>query len=114
MAEAATAIKSGPKTYSLPLGQAYIKGRISGSRRWKSAERGVSFFTVLRIPAPDEFSYPGVVELMSTRPLGQSGEDWEGIVEVTGMGNNFETKPDPQTGEILQVKSARNWLRVVE
>ncbi|MDR2924449.1 MAG: hypothetical protein LBU76_00565 [Azoarcus sp.] len=72
------------------------------------------FFSILRIPAVDEYSFPGTVELTSSSMLGQIGVDWEGFVEITGMGNNFETKPDPHTGEVTQVRSARNWLRVVE
>jgi hypothetical protein len=103
-----------PKTYNLPLGQAYIKGRISHFRKQKFQERGLIFFTILRIPAADEYSFPGVVELSSSSPLGQAGTDWEGFVEITGMTNNFDTKPDPNTGEVQQIKSARNWLRVVE
>jgi hypothetical protein len=102
------------KTYNLALGQAYIKGRIAHGRKWNNSERGTFYFTVLRIPASDEYSFPGVVELMSSSLIGRSGDDWEGVVEVTGASNNFDTKPDPRTGEIMQVKSARNWLRVVE
>jgi hypothetical protein len=51
---------------------------------------------------------------MSNHPIGRVGDDWEGTVEVTGMGNNFDAKADPHTGEVVQVKSARNWLRVVD
>ena len=102
------------KTYNLPVGRAYIKGRISHHRKMKFQERGLMYFTILRIPAPDEFSFPGVVEVTSQSQLGQPGTDWEGFVEITGMTNNFETKPDPQTGEITQIKSARNWLQVID
>jgi hypothetical protein len=107
-------VKTAVKTYTLPLGHTYIKGRITSYRRWNNSEWGNPYFTILRIPAPDEYSFPGTIEVMSSKVLGQLEQDWEGEVEVTGMRNNFYTKPDSKTGEVQEIKSARNWLRVIE
>lgn len=102
--------KPAPK---LSAGQAYISGRIAYRRRLKTMD-GAYWMTVLKTPAPDSFSHPGTIEVMSNNFIGAPGEDWSGIVQVFGYPRSYEGKPDPQTGEIGRIHTADNCLRVVE
>jgi len=101
--------KSTPK---LGACQAYLVGRIAARRRMKTAD-GSYWMTVLKIPAADSFSHPGTVELMSDQSIGSPGEDWSGVVQLTGYPRSYDSRPDPQTGEIVRVHTADNRLRVV-
>lgn len=102
--------KPAPK---LSHGQAFISGRIAYRRRMKTVE-GSYWMTVLKTPAPDSFSHPGTIEVMSNNFIGAPGEDWSGIVQVTGYPRSYDGKPDAQTGEIVRIHTADNRLRVVE
>jgi hypothetical protein len=101
------------KGHTLLDAQSFLKGRISNKRRMSSAD-GVYWLTVLKLPARDSFSHPGTVEVMSRSALGDVGSDWEGIVEVTGYPRSYNSKPDPETGEIRRIVSADIRLRVIE
>ena len=102
--------KPAPK---LQPGQSVISGRIAFRRRMKTTD-GSYWMTVLKTPARDSFSHPGTVEVMSDQSIGSPGDDWNGIVEITGYPRSYDGKPDPQTGEIIRVHTADNRLRVVD
>jgi hypothetical protein len=105
-----TPAKALPK---LIQGQAFISGRIAFRRRMKTTD-GSYWMTVLKTPAPDSFSHPGTIEVMSDQSIGNTGDDWSGIVTLTGYPRSYDGKPDPQTGEIQRIHTADNRLRVVE
>lgn len=94
---------AGREAQSLKVGQAFIGGRIQGVR----SRTDGGFFIILVMPAVDEYSSPSTVELVSESRIGKPGDDWKGVVAVSGFRNNFKTRD----GE--DVKSARNILAVV-
>lgn len=93
--------------------QAFISGRVTFRRRIKTTD-GSYFMTVLKTPAADSFSHPGTVEVMSDQSIGSPGDDWSGIVQLSGYPRSYDGKPDPQTGEIQRIHTADNRLRVLE
>lgn len=101
------------KTYTLPAGQSFLAGRIKSRRKYLTQAGETLFFTVLNLPAFDQYSHPGTVELTSRKSLGSTDEDWSGYVRVGGIPNNYKLKPD-QDGEIKTVYSARISLDVIE
>jgi len=84
-------------------GVSIIYGRIEGTRKFEERT-----FTLIRLPAPDEYCMPSLVEVSSASRLGSKGEEWKGRVRIGGMPNNFTTKD----GE--RVQSARNMITVIE
>lgn len=103
---------SQPKTYNLPISQAFISGRID-ARRKINTQDGSLIFTTLKLPAVDVFSSPDTVEVQSRLPIGSPGEEWSGLVRISGFANNYDSKPD-QDGEIRKIRAARNHLVVIE
>jgi hypothetical protein len=101
------------KTHNLHPGSAFIAGRIYSFRRLKTSN-GSLYLTVLKVAAPDPFSHPSTIELRSAKQLGAIDEDWSGLVKLSGFPRNFDSKPDPETGEVKHIKSAENHLVVVE
>ena len=95
------------------MGQVYLKGRISYARNVKTQD-GRLFLTILKIPAVDQFSHPGTVEVSSNEKLGEVNDDWSGICSVTGYPRTYDSKPDPETGEIKTIRTATISLRVVQ
>lgn len=93
------------------LGQCLLSGRIA-SRRRVSTQNGVLFLTVIKLPAPDEFSNPQTVELRSEGPLGEPGETWRGKVQVGGYGRSYAVD-DEVTGRKVTVQTANVTLTVV-
>lgn len=97
----------------LKPGQAYISGLISSRRRIK-VTTGDIWLTVVKLPAADEFSHPGTLELRSGAPIGDVNDKWQGVVSITGFPRSYNTKPDSETGEIKTVRTAENHVVVVE
>lgn len=95
------------------IAQTFIKGRISYARAIKS-EHGRIFLSILKIPAADQYSYPSTVEVSSTNKLGEVNDDWQGVCQVVGYPRTYDSKPDPETGEVKTVRTATISLRVVE
>ena len=93
--------------------QSYVSGMIV-SRRRISGQSGTMWLTVLKTPSEDSFSHPETVEVRSHAPLGDVNEIWSGLTKIGGYPRNYNTKPDPETGEIKAVKSAQLHLTVVE
>ena len=96
----------------LPMGHARVRGRIA-SRRRQMSQGNTFWLTVIKMPARDEFSHPSTIEITSDNALGNVGDDWEGVIEISGYARSFN-KTDQETGEVVAVKSAQNHLRVVE
>lgn len=97
----------------LPIGQSHLRGRIASSRRLNTND-GPLFLTVVKLPAPDQFSHPATIELRSRNKLGDNDTEWDGVVGISGFPRAYNTKPDPETGEVRQVRTADNQLFVVE
>lgn len=94
------------------LGIVRLSGRISGSR---SVMAGGSrrVISLLTIPAASVYDRPGVVELASIKNLGAVGDDFVGLVRVSGSGYAYDVT-DEQTGQKVKVQTARSSLTVIE
>lgn len=90
----------------LKAGEVFLNGRIASTRKHKDV-----VYTVLKLPAADQFSHPSTVEVASKSRLGHPGDDWQGTCRVSGYPNDYDIKQD---GEKVHVLSARNTLAVVE
>ncbi len=102
-----------PMVPKLQMGQAFLSGLISNRRRI-NGQSGTSWLTVLKLPAVNEFSHPSTVEVRSENPLGEINDKWSGVVLVGGFPRSYNTKPDPETGEIKAIKTAQISLEVLE
>lgn len=111
MAEPAVA-KMPNKTYSLPVGEVHLTGRITFRRKVKTQE-GSIWLSILKLPAIDQFSHPDTVEVRSREALGEIGADWSGRVRVGGFPRSYDSKPDAD-GVIHVVKTAQVNLTAVE
>lgn len=109
----ATSEKISPMVPKLQMGQAFLSGLVAGRRRI-TGQNGSIWLSVIKLPAADEFSHPATIEVRSSTPIGDVNEKWSGIVTVTGYPRSYNTKPDPETGEIKSVKTAQVALEVVE
>lgn len=98
---------------SLKVGQALIVGRIERSTR-KQGRDGVYFLTLVKQPAPDEFSSPSTVEISSNHALGQKGDAIRQVVTVGGYPRTYTTKPSRDFPEGENVYTADIRLSAVE
>lgn len=107
-----TTATSAKKMYSLPMGHSHLSGRISARRKVKTIE-GSLWLTMMRLPAPDEFSHPVSVELSSNVPLGEVGGNWSGQISIEGYPKKYDSRPDSD-GMVHSIATAQMRLRVVE
>lgn len=106
------AVKAQPLSApTLPL-VAFLTGRIA-ARRAINTRDGRQFITIVKLPAPDEYTSPQTVELRSRIPLGEFGDTFSGKVRIGGYGRSYQAT-DPETGEKRTVQTADNSLTVVE
>jgi hypothetical protein len=108
----AQAGQSNAPAVSNNLALAVLKGRITKQRRIKT-QSGTLFFTLVKLPSPDEYTSPQTVELRSSARLGQDGDDWQGRVRIGGYGRSYSVV-DPETGEKVPVATADITLTVQE
>lgn len=93
---------------SVQPGQTIIKGRIENVRK-----AGTLFLHRLILPAADAYSAPACIEIRASRRLGDSGDDWSGVVQLGGYRRSYRAT-DRETGEIRQIMTADNTLTAVE
>jgi len=91
---------------------ATLVGRIAAKRAINTRE-GRQFITIVKLPAPDEYTSPQTVELRSRAPLGEVGDQFMGRVRVGGYGRSYQAT-DAETGEKRTVQTADNSLTVLE
>lgn len=95
----------------LAYGETYVKGRLIGARR-PGAQGGLWSHLVI-LPAPDEYSSPATIEILSKQRLGERDEDVTVKVRIGGYKRSYKST-DRETGEIKQVQTADNKLFAVE
>jgi hypothetical protein len=95
---------------AVALGQARIAGRIDGTRT-KSTTAGRLFFTLFKLPAPDQYASPQTIEVRSSERLGAVGDEVSVIVSVGGYPRSYDAKGDH--GEKEPVRTAENTLQFV-
>lgn len=101
-----------PANAVLPAGIATINGRIERSIR-KQGKDGSYFLTLIKLPAKDEFSSPGTVEVSSDNSIGRPGEVTTVRVAVSGYPRSYQTKPTRDNPDGETVYTADNRLQVV-
>lgn len=93
-----------------PNGQTRLVGRVAGVRRMSG--QGAHYRTLVRLPAPDQYSSPQTVEVRSDERIGQADDELSLIVQVGGFARSFQGKGEH--GEPgAPVRTAENVLRFV-
>lgn len=93
-------------------GVALLRGRIA-ARRSISTRDGRRFLTVVKLPAPDEFTSPQTVEILSSAQLGEVGDTFAGKVQIGGFGRSYQAQ-DPETGDKRTIQTADVRLTAIE
>lgn len=89
-------------------GQVLVIGRFSAVRKHQD-----TFYHLAQLPAPDEYSSPATVEVISKTRLGQTGDDCRVLCRLGGFKRTWQQK-DKQTGEELTIATADIKLYAVE
>lgn len=92
---------------AMKANQAVIVGRIDSVRQFEVQGKR-TFETRVVQPAPDEFSSPTSVGILSLNKIGVAGDDVKVLVAVAGFKDSYKSKE----GDSIQ--TARNTLRAVE
>jgi hypothetical protein len=71
--------------------QVTIRGRIDHVTK-REVQGRPAFRTIVKTPAPDEFSSPGTFEVRSAQRLGSPGEDCSVLCLLRGYGRNYTNK----------------------
>lgn len=92
-------------------GQVLIKGRLR-ARRSFTTQQGRQIEHLIILPAPDSFSSPQTISVLSNSSLGEKDEDITILCHVGGYTRTY--KAADADGEVKQVVTANNTLRAVE
>lgn len=93
---------SAPQTKPTPIGCALLRGLIAGKpRSYQDREGNRAWATLLKLPAPDQYSSAQTVEVNSRAQLGSAGQEIEVLVRVGGSSRPFKYT-DKDTGEPRQ------------
>ena len=76
---------------TMKVNEVFIRGRIDRARAVEIGGQNTQV-TVVELPALDEYTTGGVVEIQSKNRLGQVGEVFQGICRVSGSRRSVETK----------------------
>lgn len=93
---------------SLRAGQVMIVGRCMSAKK-----AGTLYAHLVVLPAPDPYSSPSTVEVLSKTRQADSEEDVKLLCHVRGYKRSYRTT-DRETGEVRQVHTADNKLFLVE
>jgi hypothetical protein len=89
-------------------GELHVSGKLSSIDKFKMKNGQIRFNNrVLMKDQSDDFAFPMPVDIVSEKPLTSIGEIWTGIVRIQTYRNDFNTKADPDTGEIRKIKVVR-------
>lgn len=86
------------------VGVVLVVGKLIGSRK-----AGQMFENLVKMPAPDPYSSPSTLSIISKTRLGAPEDDIRVICRLTGYGRSYKST-DQETGEQRQVKTADNKL----
>jgi len=77
-----------------------VAGRIRHVRRIDARDGGVRYISRIVMPAPDEFSHPQTVDVVSEARVGQPEEDVKLICHINSFRRTFEKKDGTPGDEI--------------
>ncbi len=92
---------------TIGINQGFIVGEITNVRQYDG-----TYYHQIKIPQETgdyRFAY---VDISSKRRLGGAGDTFEGLVNLSGIKNEYEIKSGPNAGQV--VKTANNWLQAAE
>lgn len=96
---------------SVKVGQVFLRGRLVAVRR--PASQGGLWVHLLVLPAPDQYSSPATIEILSKSRLGERDEDVGVLCRVGGYKRSYRGT-DRETGEQRMVQTADVKLFAVE
>ncbi|WP_440029723.1 hypothetical protein [Chromobacterium amazonense] len=100
--------------------QALMQSLLSGncaiiSGRIRSAEkRGEYVYSIVALPAPDQFTSPGLVEVRSPKRIGDKEQDIRILVKCGGYFGNPYRYTDKDTGEQVSRRAFNNSYTFIE
>lgn len=97
---------------SIKAGQVLIAGRLKSRRRF-STQEGPRFENLVTMPAPDAYSSPSTVSIVSKAPVGEPETDVRVMCQVGGRSRSYKAA-DQYTGEQVTVFTADNRLIAIE
>lgn len=103
-------LKPNRQNIQLKENESIVKGKITRVREIETAE-GTLYLTLVRLPAPNEFEHPALIEIRSYASLGKPDDQITRLVRLVGVPNNYKVnRTNKKTGEIYeeQINSARN------
>ncbi len=106
--------KAKATSHTVGFNQGIVSGRIKTTRKDKTKEGVIVFYTVLLTPAADEFSHPGTLEVSSDDSLGKRDDDVVVKVVLTGYARTWEKQNGPNPTDTETIPTATNYLRVIE
>jgi hypothetical protein len=89
--------------------QVLVVGRIEAVRRHEKMN-----YTMVRIPAPDEYSMPSTVEIRSSTRFGDPGDQCRQLCTLTGFAERPKQITDRNTGEQRTYIKVNHYLNLVE
>lgn len=98
--QAVPQVGAAPSSLSLKVGQCVVQGRVFAIRK-----AGKLFEHLIVMPAPDPYSSPATLSVMSERRLGEKDEDVRVVVRLGGYRRSYKTT-DQETGEQRTVQTA--------
>jgi len=94
------------------IAESHLRGRILQVRRVKTGQ-GIRHFTLLIMPAADEFTSPSTVEVSSVAKLGDKNEEVDVTVKIGGYRRSYNSV-DKETGESVTVMTSNMSLTAIE
>lgn len=86
-----------------------VQGRVEAVRRYQSSN-----YTLVKIPAPDEYSNPSTVEVRSSQRFAEVGEGVKVLCVLSGYAKKPRQITDRTTGEIRSFVEVNHYLSLVE
>lgn len=96
---------------AVKVGEAVIRGKLIGAKR--PSGNGQFWENLMVMPAPDPYSSPATISVLSTQRLGDRDEDITVRVRIGGYRRSYKAT-DRETGEVRTVQTADNKLFAVE
>jgi hypothetical protein len=91
-------------------GQVLVIGRLASCKRPAGSQW---FINLVTMPAPDAYSSPSTVEILSKNRLGDPEQDVRILCRLGGFKRQYKAT-DRETGEIRTVQTSDNKLYAVE
>lgn len=98
-----------PASAAVKPGLVIVQGRVEYRRKSKD---GKTVLTLVKLPAPDEYSHPATVEISSPQYIGAQGDEIRVQCRLGGSGRSFDVNDDQ--GDRITVRTADNRLYLAE